>query len=60
MDGRLGRHGQVTLHYNSKGERVKISLLPNRVGKRSGTMTMVTTIGMLRFSSHPEKLKIIK
>ena len=28
---------------NNKGERVKIPLLPNKVGKRSGTMTMVTT-----------------
>ena len=27
-----------------KGVRVKIPLLPNRVGKRSGTMTMVTTL----------------
>ena len=27
----------------SKGERVKIPLLPNKVGKKSGTMTMVTT-----------------
>ena len=28
---------------HSKGERVKIPLLPNEVGKRSGTMTMATT-----------------
>ena len=26
------------------GERGKIPLLPNRTGKRSGTMTMVTTL----------------
>ena len=32
---------------HNKGERVKIPLLPNRVGKRSGTMTMVTTNKML-------------
>ena len=28
---------------HGKGEWVKIPLLPNRVGKRSGTMTMVMT-----------------
>ena len=28
---------------HSKGEQVKIPLLPNKVGKRSGTMTMVMT-----------------
>ena len=28
---------------NIVGEQVKIPLLPNNVGKRSGTMTMVTT-----------------
>ena len=28
---------------HGKGERVKIPFLPNRIGKRSGTMTMVTT-----------------
>ena len=29
---------------HSKGERVKILLLPSKVGKRSRTMTMVTTL----------------
>ena len=29
---------------HGKRERVKIPLLPNRVGKRSGTMTMVMTV----------------
>ena len=32
------------LNTHDKGEQVKIPLLPNRVGKRSGTMTMVTTV----------------
>ena len=31
---------------HGKGEQVKIPLLLNKVGKRSGTMTMVTTIGL--------------
>ena len=31
------------LNTHSKGEQVRIPLLPNRVGKRSETMTMVRT-----------------
>ena len=31
------------LNTHTKREWVKIPLLPNKVGKRSGTMTMVTT-----------------
>ena len=34
------------LNTQSKGERVKIPLLPNKVGRRSGTMTMVTTLDL--------------
>ena len=42
--GQLSQKAFVVSNTHSKGEWVKIPLLPNRVGKRSGTMTMVTTI----------------
>ena len=35
------------LNTHSKGEQVIIPLLPNKRGKRSGTMTMVTTTLLL-------------
>ena len=35
------------------GERVKIPLLPNKVGKRSGTMTMVTTYTIWPLDNFP-------
>ena len=34
---------------HSKGKRVKIPLLTNKVGKRSGTMTLVTSHNKLNF-----------
>ena len=41
----ITRHERVS-NSHSKGERVKIPLLPNKVGKRSKTMLMVTTVSM--------------
>ena len=45
VNGHDNNRNEKVSNTHSKGERVKIPLLPNREGKRSRTMTMVKTIG---------------
>ena len=42
---------------HGKGEQEKIPLLPNKIGKRSGTMTMVTTLLIQALFSAPHQKK---
>ena len=50
----MNERGQKT---HDQGEQVKIPLLPNKVGKRSGTMVMTQCKFQYMFSQQNKKIK---